>query len=282
VSPDDENGRRFLCILLSERAMAYNGSMNTVKRTSDRTARLFSVTGRIAWMLFLLSSVVFAACDAAPEAEEIKHTRDPEVPDVIAIATALTLPQTVATAEVTAGETEQPTPTNLPPETPAAATVTVTPTRATCANTYFFEPAPELCPLSEPLAGAAAEQPFEHGFMIWFEATDAIYVFDWDGRWQQFEDTFVEGQLEYDPAFVPPAGLYQPVRGFGKVWREQPDVRDQLGWALGRELAFDSAIQWQEEETVGAQVSFLLAFNGQVLALTNRGANGGDWVVAAS
>jgi hypothetical protein len=93
--------------------------MNTVKRTSDRTARLFSMTGRTVWMLFLLSSVVFAACDAAPEAEEIKHTRDPEVPDVIAIATALTLPQTVATAEATAGETEQPTPTNLPPETPA-------------------------------------------------------------------------------------------------------------------------------------------------------------------
>jgi hypothetical protein len=118
--------------------------------------------------------------------------------------------------------------------------------------------------------------------MIWFEETNAIYVFDWEGHWQRFADTFVEGQLENDPGIIPPTGLYQPVRGFGKVWREHPQVQDQLGWAQGRELGYESTFQRQEEGSVGAEVSFLLAFNGQVLALTNRGSDGGDWVIAAS
>jgi hypothetical protein len=29
-----------------------------------------------------------------------------------------------------------------------------------------------------------------------------------------------------------PGGLFEPSRGFGKVWREQPGVRERLGYAL--------------------------------------------------
>ena len=42
---------------------------------------------------------------------------------------------------------------------------------------------------------------------------------------------------------MPPAGLYQPVRGFGLVWREETGVRDRLGWALGEEAGYPTAIQ---------------------------------------
>jgi len=42
---------------------------------------------------------------------------------------------------------------------------------------------------------------------------------------------------------VPPVGLYQPVRGFGLVWREEPGVRDRLGWAVDREVGYPTAIQ---------------------------------------
>src|SRR5262245_60288081 len=35
----------------------------------------------------------------------------------------------------------------------------------------------------------------------------------------------------------PPAGLYEPIRGFGKLWRSNPQVRNTLGWAAGPEQA---------------------------------------------
>jgi hypothetical protein len=37
--------------------------------------------------------------------------------------------------------------------------------------------------------------------------------------------------------------LYQPQRGFGLVWREEPTIRDRLGWALATESGGDTAVQ---------------------------------------
>ena len=56
-----------------------------------------------------------------------------------------------------------------------------------------------------------------------------------NGLWQSVADTFVDGQPESDPAIVAPWGYYQPIRGFGKVWREEPGVRDRLGWGTEKE-----------------------------------------------
>lgn len=74
--------------------------------------------------------------------------------------------------------------------------------------------------------------------MIWVEATDTIYVLYNDGRQAvQFEDMF-DGSVDpiSDSSIAAPVGLRQPTYGFGKVWREQPGVRDKLGWALESEL----------------------------------------------
>lgn len=60
-----------------------------------------------------------------------------------------------------------------------------------------------------------------------------ILVFYDDGRFEKHADTFVEGEPESDPTIVPPAGLYQPIRGFGKLWWTNASVRDRLGWATG-------------------------------------------------
>ena len=117
--------------------------------------------------------------------------------------------------------------------------------------------------------------------MIWFEATDSIYVFYKDQSWQRFDDTWSEDQAQSDPAFIPPAERFQPIRGFGKVWREHQNVRQQLGWALGPELAFESMIQ-QTVELDDVTIIFLGTFNGQVFALTGHGQDEGDWVIAAS
>jgi len=99
------------------------------------------------------------------------------------------------------------------------------------------------CP-TEPERGVpSAEEPFERGYMFWRSDLRHIYVLYDGGTWQGFVDTWEPGQPEYDPGIVPPAGYYQPVRGFGKVWREQPGVRERLGWATAPERSFTASVQ---------------------------------------
>ncbi|MBS1250972.1 MAG: hypothetical protein MAG451_00001 [Anaerolineales bacterium] len=94
--------------------------------------------------------------------------------------------------------------------------------------------------------------------MMWRGDTRTIYVlYDGDapgasGRrsWDGFEDTWTPDQPESDPALQPPPDRQQPVRGFGKVWRTQPGVRERLGWALAPEEAYASPIQAFERGAV--------------------------------
>lgn len=121
-----------------------------------------------------------------------------------------------------------------------------------CPVPWFFEPAPEVC-ASYAVLSNAAEQHFERGAMIWVEDTIwveqkcRIFVLYDDGqhspKWESFSDEWDEGESDHDPSLTPPAGLYQPVRGFGLVWRERPQVRDRLGWAIDRETGFSTIMQ---------------------------------------
>lgn len=118
----------------------------------------------------------------------------------------------------------------------------------------------------EPRQTAAAFQPFEGGVMIWRGDTRTIYVLYDDGSWDAFEDTWTPDQPERDPNIQAPAGREQPVRGFGKVWRERPGVRERLGWALRSEEAYSSPVQGFERGTamgVGASVYVLTRVAGE-------------------
>lgn len=88
-----------------------------------------------------------------------------------------------------------------------------------------------------------AEQIFERGLMFWRSDTNKIYVVRNDQTWQLYDDTWREGDQEWDPNILVPTGLYQPKRGFGKVWREQSGVRSALGWATTEERGFTMAVQ---------------------------------------
>jgi hypothetical protein len=92
---------------------------------------------------------------------------------------------------------------------------------------------------AQPDSSQAADQSFEHGRMIWVQAQDSIYVIYNDGSWERYADTFEDGMVERNPAIVPPGGKLQPERGFGKIWREQPQVRERIGWALAPETPAD-------------------------------------------
>jgi len=114
-----------------------------------------------------------------------------------------------------------------------------------CANAWVSELAPAMegkCPHPAEI-GWAAQQPFEHGFMLWLQPSNAIYVFfdNYGGHsYRVYTDNFKEGDPESDPNLTPPAGLLQPVRGFGLVWRTYPEVRDNLGWATAPESGFET------------------------------------------
>jgi hypothetical protein len=103
------------------------------------------------------------------------------------------------------------------------------------------------CPLGAPPAVGAyssASQLYERGEMFWLAGPPAeIIVFYSSGRYQRFDDTFVSGVDPESGAETPPAGLTEPVRGFGKVWRSYPDVRNGLGWAVTGENAGQATVQ---------------------------------------
>jgi hypothetical protein len=97
------------------------------------------------------------------------------------------------------------------------------------------------CPLAgTPNAVTSVYQPFQNGLMIWVSSLGAlsqpaIYALYNNGTYQRYSDTFQEGVDPHNSGATPPDGLLEPVRGFGKVWRDNPTARDTLGWATAQE-----------------------------------------------
>ncbi|MCX6046655.1 MAG: hypothetical protein NT075_16240 [Chloroflexi bacterium] len=110
---------------------------------------------------------------------------------------------------------------------------------------------------------AAAIQTFDHGTMIWRSDTQQIYVIYADRTWAVFTDTFKEGDAESDPNLRVPQGKLQPMRGFGKIWRENPTVHDKLGWATAKEQGINSPLHNFEH-------GFMLRAGGLVYGLVEQ------------
>lgn len=137
-----------------------------------------------------------------------------------------------------------------------------------CPDAWFFAPAPDGCPSGPAIISAAAEEHFERGTMIWVQEQDLIYVLfddDLSPQWNAYADEWDEGEPEDDPTLTPPAGLYQPVRGFGLVWREGPGVRDRLGWAVDAETGFTTLVQRTSRPKYND--TYILALDGDVWKL---------------
>lgn len=97
-------------------------------------------------------------------------------------------------------------------------------------------------PIAPEQGTLAAEQPFEGGHMFWRADLKRIYVIEFNGRWLSLDDTWSEDQPQ-SAGLKPPPGLYEPVRGFGKAWRENPNVRQALGWGVNNERGYIGAVQ---------------------------------------
>jgi hypothetical protein len=143
---------------------------------------------------------------------------------------------------------------------------------------WFFTPSPGGCPTGPAVSSTHAQQRFEQGMLIWVQALDSIFVFYDDDlalRWLRLEDTFEEGMQEHDDTIVPPAGLYQPVRGFGLIWRTTPSVRERLGWAVEPEFAYNGIFQ-TAGQIEAEQIIYLRTADSSVLELA---AGGVEWRV---
>ncbi len=98
----------------------------------------------------------------------------------------------------------------------------------------------------------AAQQHFQYGYMFWRGDVRAIYVFlrsgprDQYGTWLEFKDTWVEGESVPTVEGDTPQGGYVPVRGFGKVWANNPGLRQKIGYATEPETSVDAV--WQPFE----------------------------------
>jgi len=107
------------------------------------------------------------------------------------------------------------------------------------------------CAVGGPQDVTLVYQPFEHGTMFWRESDRSIFVLSdraiREGQptdtWWRLDDTFQEGEPDSGPALQAPSGLLQPIRGFGKIWRQNAFIREALGWATSREISYGS--RWQ-------------------------------------
>jgi hypothetical protein len=132
------------------------------------------------------------------------------------------------------------------------------------------------CPL-QAVSGNAAQQSFQNGFMIWVEAEQSVYVF-YDApagsldTYEVYIDNFREGDPESDPTIVPPAGLYQPIRGFGLVWRTDTAIRDRLGWATAPETGFQTWMQGYGGMGMHSFFTLIQGIDGTIYHLTAMGA----------
>ena len=147
----------------------------------------------------------------------------------------------------------------------AVSAATVIPPTATAAATATPDPFPTRVKASIYVA----EQEFEGGWMVWLQPNSQIWLLTEDEAglkvWSVYDDSFSEGDAESDPQIVSPEGRYQPVRGFGKLWRENPEVRLKLGWAVGPEIGHSTRYRYyhgghvnEDEEYVPAPGYHLL------------------------
>lgn len=138
----------------------------------------------------------------------------------------------------------------LPSVTPPP-TLVPTPTAVACAQALSAREAAVAavfggigCPKAAERRVPMVWQSFQEGQMVWESEQKTIFALPSDGLWQRHPDLWQSGTPESDPSLVAPEGLLQPVRGFGKVWREWLDGPvGPLAWATATETSVAGSIQ---------------------------------------
>jgi putative zinc finger protein len=87
------------------------------------------------------------------------------------------------------------------------------------------------------------EQAFQSGAMLSRSDLNLVYVLVRStNRWTSAPNTFRPGDV-LAPVGERPPGTLEPLRAFGKVWRDQPAVKLELGWPVYEERRTPGTIQ---------------------------------------
>jgi len=130
------------------------------------------------------------------------------------------------------------------------------------------------CASGTPARFAGAAQVFQSGTMYYLDgAPRSIYVLTIDGHYRRFDDTWVQGVDPDSAGEIPPPGLIEPIRGFGKVWRTNADVRASLGWAITNEMGDTATVEYFERGR-----AIYLPVRGETIILAeDPGGQSGVW-----
>jgi hypothetical protein len=191
-------------------------------RKQNATSRILRFTG-----ISLIVLIVAAACQSAPPTQYLLEVTR-EVTRVVVVT-------------ATPGDGSGP----IATEVDAGAGPASTPAPNADATAAEPPPVPTGAAIPTPVSNQiiVSEQAFQNGRMFWLEPNREIWVMIEDGEsstqgtWLIRNDTWDEAtELAFDPSITPPdEDLFQPERGFGKLWRENQELRDALGWALDPE-----------------------------------------------
>jgi hypothetical protein len=140
-----------------------------------------------------------------------------------------------------------PVPSPRPPVT-AAGISGASPDFATGVNNLVVKNSSAL-PLGNATGTAYDEtfsvEPFESGYMYYVKSTGKIYVLSNTGvQLSIYQNTWNEGDPGGDLVAGPRANVFQPKRGFGKVWRENAVVQQALGYATADERGYGGRAQY--------------------------------------
>lgn len=146
-----------------------------------------------------------------------------------------------------------------------------------CPDEWFFLEGPVNCPSAPALQVAAISQPFERGLMIGLLGR----IFILFGTASAGSGPYVEVADNFNPnstpdPLTPPPGLYEPVRGFGVLWRGTVNpsgeitpgsIRDRLGWATEQVSGYVTSYQCDSTAIEEFRTCYLQGPGGVVYAL---------------
>lgn len=154
-------------------------------------------------------------------------------------------PQPSATLQPTLAPTDTAIPSSTPQPTITPIPPTPTPTVVVVAS-----PTPRIFSSLR-----VSEQLFERGRMYYFRDTGNIWIVTYSGTdrgiWSSTSNPYRDGDPVSDPSVIAPAGRYQPIYGFGKLWRES-GWRDRLGWGVTEEIYYNGRYEEHPGGTVDA------------------------------
>jgi hypothetical protein len=190
----------------------------------------------------LCTMLLVSACNGQLVFERvITATPDPNL--IVVTVTPADGSAEAPTAAVAVAATPTPTPAALEATTPPPPPPTITPIAG--------KPTLSPFPTETKQEIYIAQQSFEKGYMIWIQARKIVWVLIQNpsnpnvGLWYVYQDSFDETVDQEDGSIVAPDGKFVPRRGFGKLWRLTPGLREALGWAITPEFALNTEYKYQ-------------------------------------